>query len=193
MDVVLMHRTALPLPPRRINPDIPAPVEAAILRALEKDSALRFQSAAAFALALGCAPEPPLPLEFAAAAARLAPPVYNERGNAGDLPTRFPPPAAAAPARGRVLRVQSGARKGQIIALSRDHIIGRADVDPSDGTISRQHVRIESHNGACLLYDMSSHGTVVNGARLNQGMHCRLTPGSNIQIGQTVLVYEVSE
>lgn len=47
-----MQVQAAPLRPRSINPTIPAEVEEIILRALEKDPADRFQSAAAFAVAL---------------------------------------------------------------------------------------------------------------------------------------------
>ena len=43
-EIVLMHLTQAPEPPRARNPEIPADVEAIILRALEKDRAARFAS-----------------------------------------------------------------------------------------------------------------------------------------------------
>jgi serine/threonine-protein kinase len=47
------HVTEAPRPPRALRPEIPAPVEAAILKALEKDPAKRFSDAAEFKRALG--------------------------------------------------------------------------------------------------------------------------------------------
>ncbi|NTU84563.1 MAG: protein kinase, partial [Chloroflexales bacterium] len=51
--VLLQHQQRDPLPPRRLRPEIPAYVEAAIMRALAKDRSARFADAAAFAEALG--------------------------------------------------------------------------------------------------------------------------------------------
>ncbi|HMQ35603.1 MAG TPA: FHA domain-containing serine/threonine-protein kinase, partial [Chloroflexaceae bacterium] len=191
-EVVLQHRRLQPLPPRQLNPDISPQVEAAILRALEKDVRRRHQTAQAFAAALGCAPGQPLPPDLSAAAARLALPVQNERGNAVNLPTRFPQAAVAATPRGHRLRVQSGTRRGQVIPLLHGACVGRSEIDPADGTISRQHLRVEAQSGACVVYDISSHGTAINGARLAPGTPCRLAPGAIVQVGQTVLVYEAA-
>jgi serine/threonine protein kinase/formylglycine-generating enzyme required for sulfatase activity len=52
MGVLTKHVYEPPPPPRAINPDLPTPVEAAILRAVEKDPNARYQSAAAMAAEL---------------------------------------------------------------------------------------------------------------------------------------------
>ncbi|HEX5782516.1 MAG TPA: PASTA domain-containing protein [Solirubrobacteraceae bacterium] len=61
--VALMQVSEPPLPPRELNPSIPAPIEAVVLRAMEKDPGRRFQSADEFITALETRQEilPPLP------------------------------------------------------------------------------------------------------------------------------------
>jgi len=51
LSLIRKHLEEDPIPPRAINPDIPATVEAVILRALHKDPRERFQSAEAFSAA----------------------------------------------------------------------------------------------------------------------------------------------
>lgn len=50
--VILRHIHTPPPPPRSLRPDLPPALEAVVLRALEKDPAARYPSAAAFAAAL---------------------------------------------------------------------------------------------------------------------------------------------
>jgi serine/threonine protein kinase/formylglycine-generating enzyme required for sulfatase activity len=50
--VLNRHVSEPPPPPRTLNPDLPAPVEAALMRALEKEPSARYQSAAAMAAEL---------------------------------------------------------------------------------------------------------------------------------------------
>jgi serine/threonine protein kinase len=190
MDVVRQHLECKPTPPRQINSNIPAHIEQAILRALEKDASLRPASASAFAQELGCTPNQPLPAAFAQMAARQVVPVQNERSNAPDLPTRMPPAVSQYTATGRYLRVHSGPRQGQVIQINNGQTLGRESINLSDGTISRQHFSIEYHNGTCMLQDRSAHGTVVNNRRLNHGEQCHLQNGAIIHVGQTTLVYE---
>jgi tetratricopeptide (TPR) repeat protein/tRNA A-37 threonylcarbamoyl transferase component Bud32 len=54
MGVLKMHRDAPPAPPRALVPDLPATINGALLRALDKDPNRRFSSCQEFALALGC-------------------------------------------------------------------------------------------------------------------------------------------
>jgi serine/threonine protein kinase len=190
IEVVQMHQTARPAPPRKLNPAIPEPVEAAILRSLEKDQQLRFRSAIEFATALGCPLGKPLPPDVIGDVSRMALPVANERSNAVDLPTRAPAPPSAVHGGWAVLRVESGSRQGQIILLSADQVIGRMEIDPSDGTISRQHFRLERQRGSYMISDSSTYGTVVNGVRLRGSGPQPIQPGTQIQVGQTILIYE---
>jgi beta-lactam-binding protein with PASTA domain/predicted Ser/Thr protein kinase len=65
--VALMQVSEPPLPPHQLNPELPAHVEAVVLRALEKDPGRRFQSADEFIAALETRqemlPPPPPPVE----------------------------------------------------------------------------------------------------------------------------------
>jgi eukaryotic-like serine/threonine-protein kinase len=91
-----MHREDLPPSPRRINPEIPAPLEKVILKSLSKDPAQRYQNADEFgealATSLGSYPNP-LTIDFpingttgfrslAEAEAGRYPSPYLEKGHA---------------------------------------------------------------------------------------------------------------
>ena len=54
LDLLEMHFSSAPPRPRSLDPDIPETVEAAILKALEKDPNLRFSTCTELAVALGC-------------------------------------------------------------------------------------------------------------------------------------------
>jgi serine/threonine protein kinase len=191
-EVVRQHQRALPLPPVNLNASIPPHINAAILRALEKESRCRFPTASEFAEALGCPVGQPIPHELAALAARMTPTVRVDegQGNAEELPTRFIP-SDSQTTRRPSLKVRSGGRQGTYINLKSSQVIGRPDIDPSDLTISRQHFHVEYNNSTCLIIDKdSASGTFVNGVRLAQGTSRPLVPGDTIQVGQTILVYE---
>ncbi len=51
-DLLRMHVAQAPVPPRTLRPDLPKPLEAVILRALEKDPARRYRTAGEMARAL---------------------------------------------------------------------------------------------------------------------------------------------
>jgi len=51
-DMLMMHMSQAPAPPRTVNPDVPEALEAAIMRALAKDPSQRFASMADFQEAL---------------------------------------------------------------------------------------------------------------------------------------------
>ncbi len=72
------HVQGAPPDPRSIRPDIPEPIALALLRALEKDPVVRFQSCGEFAVALG----------MAGGEAGMA---------ASQMPAPMPPPVTAAP------------------------------------------------------------------------------------------------
>ena len=64
-------------------------------------------------------------------------------------------------------------------------LIGRlAECDvafPTDMTVSRRHCRIELHPSHCLLANLSSNGTLVNGNRVDE---VSLTDGDEIRVSQ---------
>jgi serine/threonine protein kinase len=190
LDIVQQHLSYMPVSPRKLNPGIPAHIEQAILRALEKDYHNRFASAAEFAAALRCTPAPPIPDTFVQEALRYIVPTANERANAAALPTRVPATLERDPTTARFLRVSSGSRQGQILHVTAGQVIGRELIDIADGTISRQHFVLDYQDGACVLRNVSAYGTRVNAQQLGYGESCTLSTGALIHVGQTTLIYE---
>ncbi|RRR66842.1 MAG: FHA domain-containing protein [Candidatus Viridilinea halotolerans] len=190
LETIKMHQQARPMPPRKLNPAIPPEVEAAIMRAMEKDQSVRFQGALEFAAALNCPLGQPLPDIMATTISRQSLAVRNELGNAADLQTRAPMAISSNQRTQPVLRVESGPRRGQVITLAPTQVIGRMEIDPADGTISRQHFRLEKQQNNYIICDSSTYGTIVNGTRLQSGAVYPLKHGAQIQVGQTVLIYE---
>jgi pSer/pThr/pTyr-binding forkhead associated (FHA) protein/tRNA A-37 threonylcarbamoyl transferase component Bud32 len=98
-----------------------------------------------------------------------------------------PPPAAG----GEQLRVELGADKGHLIALSDEFMIGRADSGEGrlgdDPELSRRHARIaRGAGGALVIEDLgSANGTFVNGERI--GAPQELKVGDSIRVGRTTL------
>lgn len=191
MEVIRQHIHTSPLPPRKLNADIPVHIEAAILRAMDKDTSQRFQTATEFASALECNTVPYLPRNFTARAERMVIPIQNERSNAADLPTRAPGSLVndAQPMPQRFIEISSGSRQGRIVEIVSGRTIGRSDIDQADGTISREHFQIEYNNGSIILRNLSNFGTLVNAKRLARGEQCLLQPGATIYVGQTLLTY----
>lgn len=187
--VVQMQQQAQPMPPIQLNPAIPFHVDAAILRAMSKDQTQRFASAAAFAQALGAPTNGVFPADLARMIIGLTPPAINEGGNASELATRTPAELPARSNRAPLLLIQSGPRRGQTIPLKQGRALGRGEIDPADGTISRQHFCIERQNEEWVLIDTSTHGTTVDGVTIH-GARRALRNGTQIRAGQTMLIYQ---
>src|SRR5262249_11956951 len=68
-DLLRMHVAQAPAPPRTLRPDLPKPLEAVILRSLEKDPARRYRTAGEMAQALLHAAEGLAPAQWAPLAA----------------------------------------------------------------------------------------------------------------------------
>jgi serine/threonine-protein kinase len=96
-ELLRLHLEQTPPRPCALRPDIPVAYEAAILRALEKDPARRFQSAAELAHALGQAAQALPPHAFARLNA--GPGAIPSLGAASELPLSpiLPPPAPIPP------------------------------------------------------------------------------------------------
>jgi serine/threonine protein kinase len=185
MTIIRQHQEATPPPPRTFNADIPDHIEYALLRALEKDSSQRFQYALEFAEVLQCPHNTPLPTEFT----NLVLPHIRR------IPERALTPSPEQPVArtNSTLRVQTGTHQGKTISITdRNTVLGRAQLDPSDTLISREHFRLDFDSGQCRIVDMSRHGTIVNDSiHLQSGESCRLEPGMSIRVGQTRVIYEV--
>jgi pSer/pThr/pTyr-binding forkhead associated (FHA) protein len=92
-----------------------------------------------------------------------------------------------------VIRVQSGAEKGEIYPLfeNREITIGRSptnNIAIRDKNISRVHCQIVVSDGRCVLTDLqSTNGTFVNDQRV---VECGLKPKDEIRVGVTLLRLE---
>jgi serine phosphatase RsbU (regulator of sigma subunit) len=80
------------------------------------------------------------------------------------------------------------------VAEDTEFYVGRA-VDCGmvidDGAASRQHASITCNDGAFIWKDLgSTNGTLLNGARMLEG---KLSHGDRMQIGETVLRFEIEE
>ena len=174
IEVLRKHLTERPVPPRRINPALPAWVEAVVMRALEKDRNRRFQTAAELARALGYTKSIPSPKPY----------VY------GVPRARLPRVKARPPAPSAQLVIINGARRGKRIALSPPiTVLRRRDIDPEDRYISRNHARIILQGEHFWLEDLNSvNGTYLNGHRIFK--RALLRSGDRIRIGNNVLRFE---
>jgi serine/threonine protein kinase len=158
--VLRHHVHTPPRLPREQNPDVSPDLEQVALCAMEKDPEDRYDSALAMAEALGYEEEVDHEVEGRVAQA--------------DLPQEFD------------LIITQGKRKGHRISVEgRSVTMGRANLDPEDSYISRQHVVISPRGDHLSLEDVSLNGTWVNGERVFGEV--LLQPGDEIQIGNSVL------
>ena len=95
-----------------------------------------------------------------------------------------------------VLSVIQGPDKGKRFELP-DHepqLIGRSSeaILINDTTLSRRHAELTPDSGQWFIRDLASqNGTYVNGAKLNERTRLRL--GDQIRVGQTLLVFGVTD
>lgn len=169
--VVDKHIQERPVPPSRINPNVPPQIERAIMRALEKNRDQRFRAAEEMARALGYA-SPMHHGEAAPAQASLA----------QAAPVAYPSalPAASGPLR----LVRSD---GVVIQLNPDvTLLSRRQVNSADMLISRDHARVVYQGQHYWIEDVgSANGTFVNELRIFNPQVLR--PGDQIRMGHTLL------
>lgn len=165
--VVDMHLKTTPIPPSQIAPHVPEHIEMAIMKALEKNREYRFQNTEEMARALGYTA--PMHGEEPTG-------VQQTHGGAGQT---------------RVSRSKTALEllhNGQsMLPLTRQGMnLGRAELDPNDGNLSRQHAAIVYRGGVYWLEDRNStNGTFVNGQRIFSPHALR--EGDLIQVGNTEL------
>ncbi len=89
------------------------------------------------------------------------------------------------------IHIIQGPDKGRTFDLSESGTaVGRqdADVELTDNTVSRQHLRLARDSGTWMLSDLgSANGTYLNGVRLKRPV--ALHPGDQIRCGRTLLVF----
>lgn len=91
----------------------------------------------------------------------------------------------------KLLRFVEGPHEGDSIVARRQTLtIGRAldnDIVVDSAEVSRQHARVEHHNGAYWIIDLgSTNGTMVNGQHVTEHL---LQHGDRITMGNVVLEY----
>ena len=176
LTVAHKHIAEDPIPPRALNPAVPPHIEAAILKALQKDPRRRFRDVRHLATAIGYKPSPVIP----------APTPHP--GVPEGLRVAPRPSSAQASAR---LRILDGPLRNRTISLSQGGVVllGRALVNPQDPQISRKHARVISLGEQFWIQDDgSTNGTFHN--RLRVETKALLSPGDEIRLGQTVLRFE---
>ncbi len=189
-DVIEMHRSRKPIPPRQANPNanISPELEAVCLKALEKDVRRRYQNAIDLARALGYQPGMTFQVTPVNDLATLPPDFQNPPS-----PVPSPPPAGASHPRGmpRLVVVAGNARGKEIVLRPGTLLLGRNEVDPTDQGISRQHLEVYVQGNEVAIKDVgSTNGTYVHNNRIAAGTLVRLQPGDVIRLGKTLLRLE---
>ncbi|MBN1487970.1 MAG: protein kinase [Anaerolineae bacterium] len=135
-EVLSAHIHKKPAPLNQLRPEIPENLAKVALKALEKSPQQRFASAWEMAQAIGFQRDMKLP-------------THPERVLQGSLV------------------VMQGPQNGQRFTLGKKVIIlGRDQIAPGDGYISRKHFFIEPRGNQLWLEDTSRNGTWVNGERV---------------------------
>jgi len=178
--VVDKHIQEYPIPPSRINPDVPPKIEDVIMRALEKHRSQRFRTAVEMARALGYT-APMYSGEVSPSAVVSAPTVAPQYRS--DPATTPQPYSTSAPSVLRLARIDDG----ELIHLGSGITpLNRRDVNSKDLEISREHARVVQRGGYYWIEDIgSANGTFVNGLRIFGPQV--LKAGDKIRIGQTIL------
>lgn len=173
IEVIKKHIRLEPTPPSYFNPQIPPHVEYAIMRALRKDPAQRFQTVEQLAEQLNAGARGHISIPAGAtrkifsartgqAALKIVQGVYGV-GTVVPLPDRAS------------ITVGRGPENSVVI--------------PWDTTLSKRHARIVACHDGWLIEDLgSSNGTWVNQVRVATR---RLIPGDTITLGRTTFLFEV--
>jgi pSer/pThr/pTyr-binding forkhead associated (FHA) protein/tRNA A-37 threonylcarbamoyl transferase component Bud32 len=171
LEVVHQHLTEQPAPPRQLNPTLSPAIEHAVLQALQKNRDQRIQTTRDLAVALSCWPDgQTLVQEEREAAPQSAVAAHGGLSSGVTALT-----IAAGPLRGRRLALPAGRT-----------MLGRANVNPDDVSLSRHHAYIVVQQGTTWLEDMGSrNGSFVNGQRVFG--RTLLSQGDDLRLGNTVL------
>jgi serine/threonine protein kinase len=186
LDILNGHLNLAPPKPSTFNARVTPSIDEAVLRALAKKPAERFQTAR----------------ELAAAA-------VGQRSQTGGLPvprslttaeilaSMQPTAVAAKPERHAALKIIKGTQAGLKYLLGQGTAIGygkkKNDLHLEDDYASRAHARIDRQEGEYQLMDLKSkNGTKVNGRRLEPYTPQTLVSGDQIEMGDTLLVFEIN-
>ena len=138
--IMEMHLKERPRPPRQLNPSLSPSIEAAILKATEKDINKRFRTAGEFARALGYGDQPPV------------------AANPSNTPQAMP----------SVVGARLVSETGQIIPIAGTDFPVTRTVLGGHPSVSRLHARIVFQGNQYWLRDeKSTNGTWRNGQRVS--------------------------
>ncbi len=195
-EAVRYHTKETPPSPRSIRPDLPAALEAVIIKAMAKDPAQRFQSAGDLASALtGAFSGGGAPAAIKASAPPPASPgstQFDEKqgtGRGGSIFNQFAAPEVKTQDRIQMLLPDKTTRdypvKGRETTVGRDE---SNDIVIPAGNASRQHARIIFDGTNYQVLDLNStNGTFLGTTRLLPGIPEAWSPDKPIQIGQVFL------
>jgi serine/threonine protein kinase len=185
-DILHAHLNLTPPNASAVNPAVPKHVDEAILRAMAKSSADRFQSAWEMACAVN---------QQAYSTATPPAPCGNY---AAEQEVLTPPPDVTIRHSQRVsLRILNGSQAGQVFAINAGLSLGnnkaKNDIALDDIYASRAHARLDRQGLTYQVMDLgSANGTKVNGKRIAPHTPVILSPGDQIEIGYTLLQFEMS-
>ena len=196
----------IPIPPRQLNPSVPYAVDQACMRALEKDPALRFQSAQEFISALSgvngessfctsCGKSLSTHDHFChgcgAPARRQRSPGVTCIGCGVAVDGATSCPGCRRPFRPANHRLEffSGAMAGMVVRICEgNYLVGRDQLLSRDLRISRKQLHVACSNGAVQIQDAdSANKTIVAGQHAVHPM--LLVPGQEVMIAGNTARY----
>lgn len=192
-EAIQYHTKTAPPRPTSIRPDLPKELENVILKAVEKDPAARFQSAADMAKALEGALSPATQVVTGPTAMESAVSLMTQYQE-GPVEARGPSVfAGVSPAAGTGkdrIQVVFTDKTSRTIPLNKPSItIGRDqdnDIPVNDVKSSRHHVRIDFDGSNYKILDLNStNGTYLDNARLLPGIGEIWTPEKLLRVGDT--------
>jgi len=184
MEILKGHLKLPPPIPSSFNPNVPPHIDSAVLRALAKSPAERFQSA--WELACAAANQ-----QFSPTGQPITPvpgdsePVVNQFEK-----TLYVPSQAS-------VKILNGPQANQQYTIEKGASLGygrkKNDIHINDDFASRAHARIDRTETGYVMMDLKS----TNGTKLNSQPIAPYTPaalknGDQIEIGDTLLLFELA-
>jgi eukaryotic-like serine/threonine-protein kinase len=215
IDLLQAQINLMPPPPSEVNSAVPKHVDAALLKAMAKPAAERYQSAWELACAVNQQPYatplaasgpdtpstpslPPTPPPLTPTGPPVG--VAHARTTPAAGPTGVPPASADATLRQTQkpsLRVLNGPQTGQVFMIGAGLSLGnnkaKNDIALDDSYASRAHAHVDRQGFSFTVTDLgSANGTKVNGRRLAPHTPTPLTLGDKIEVGYTLMQFELN-